>query len=158
MLFKLASVASATHGLDYDECLRECYWAFVKAVNWRWDPTKGTKLSTTVYTIAKWRLKNLKRARDMAIPTLELNEEIATAPPLRAESLELIDDLSADAREILDLILETPGEVLGRSPVPVRHLVKRIKEYLSKKGRDQRALESAHRELQECFRTAWAQN
>jgi len=157
MLYKLAWTTHYTHGLPFETCKSECYFAFVKAYNWRYDPTKGTKFSTCVYGIAKWRMRNLIRERMSEIPMLEINEEVAgAAPPERSESLELIDDLSADAKEIIQLILETPAEILGHSPVPISHLLGRIKAYLEKRGRPRRALNEAHREIQQRFQEAWA--
>lgn len=156
MLYKLAWQTSKTYGIPFEVCRSECDYAFVKALNWRYDPSKGTKFSTCVHTIARWRLKNLVRGRMEEAPTIEIEEGLlGAAPPTRAESLELIDDLSHDAKEILSLLLETPKEILGQAPIPVHHLVKRVKDYLVQQGRAKRDVDRAHKELQTRFKEAW---
>lgn len=157
MLYKLAWTYHKTYNLDFNECLSECHWAFVKAVNWRWNPKKGTKLSTTVYTIAQWRLKNLRIAKMRQPQLLEINEEIVgAAPETRSEALEIAEGLSEDAREIVELLVNTPAELLRDAPVPLNHLVSRVKRHLAKKGRNKTRLEKAHREIVQCFQAAWA--
>lgn len=157
MLYGLAWKCHRTYGVPYEDALSECYYAFVKALNWRWKPGKGTKFSTTVQNIAQWRLKSLIINRANAVPTCELEDHmVGEAKPVRAESLELICDLSEDAKDIVALICETPAEILGASPVPVKQLVSRIKRYLEEQGRERQKLDAAHRELQLRFREAWA--
>jgi hypothetical protein len=69
---------------------------------------------------------------------------------------DVIYDLSADAQELLSLLLDTPAEILsGMRPTP-KQLLNRVKKFLLASGRDACKLESAYRELKVCFRWAWA--
>ncbi len=158
MLFKLAWAASTKHDLPFSDCLSECSFAFVKAINWRFKPERGAKLSTCVYSIAKWRLHELVLAKRAAHANEEIDEEkLGDAPPLHSPSLELVDDLSNDAKEIIRLLLDTPAEVLGIQPVPVKQLLTKVKAYLIKRrGKRRSDLDKAHQEIKNCFQQAWA--
>lgn len=155
LLYSLAWTTSKTYYVPFDECLSECNYAFVKAFNWRYDPKKGTKFSTQVATIAKWRLRSLVRTRTLTIPTLELNEEIAGfAPPDRSPCMEAIEDLSKDAREILALLFETPADILEEATTPKR-LLSKVKQHLIDNGSDRRRLELAHAEIATRLQHVW---
>lgn len=157
MLYSLAWRTAKTYGLQFEDCRSECYYAFVKALNWRYNPNKGTKFSTCVHTIAAWRLRNLVLDKINTVPTVEVEEEmLGAAPPERSESLELIDDLSDDAKEIIELLLETPGEILGQAPTPVNQLLNKVKNYLVNQGKCRKDLNKAHLEIQTRFTEAWA--
>lgn len=168
LLYKLAWETTEAYAIPFEEALSECYYGFVKAYNWRYDPTKGTKFSTCVCIIAKWRLRSLVIRRAESLPTVEINEELAGyAPPVHAESLELIDDLSEEAKAMVGLLLEPPAEIVGAPkttrgklmpppPVPVSSLAKRVKEYLVRRGYNKRNVDRAHVELRERFQAAWA--
>lgn len=158
LLIKLAANTMRVYGIPFDDCMSECNYAFVKAANWRFDPTKGAKFTTQVATIAKWRLKSLVIARMQEAPTVEIDEEKAGfVPEVRSETLEAIEDLSEDAREIIALIVESPAELLGQ--VTTRNVLKRVKTYLRKRrkspfSRDQ--ITRAEEEIQTRFQQLWA--
>jgi len=158
MLYKQAWAAAARYDLPFDECLSECYWGFVRAVNWRYDANGGLKFSSEVFLINAWRFKTrLRRQVREAerFPLAELNEETAGfAPADRSECLEAVEGLSEEAREIVGLLLETPQELLEDLPTP-KQLLKRVKLYLQRQGRHKRDLARAQEEIQQTFRAIW---
>lgn len=158
LLFKLAWATHHQYGVPYDDCLSECYYAFVKAFNWRYDPKMGTKFSTQVCTIAKWRLRSLTRKQRLAPVTEELNEETAGfAASMRSECLEVVEGLSGDAREIVSLLLETPREIIGLGEVTSpKRLLSGVKAYLRQKGYTRDRLNEAEEEITAAFTGVWA--
>jgi len=155
MLYKLAWDAARAYKLEYEDCLSECYYAFVKAFNWRYDASKGTKFSTVVFTIAKWRLQNLMRTRNSQAPMEELNEETAGfAPITRSVALEILGDLSEDAQEIVLLLVNTPPEIAAEVTTPKR-LLSKVKQHLREQGRSKQDLEQAHLEIEVTFQALW---
>lgn len=157
MLYKLAWRAVETYGLTFSEALSEVGYGFVKAFNWRFKPGRGHKLSTCACSIASWRLHQLVIDRTTAMPTVEIDDElVGHAPATHSPSLEIVEEMSADAKEIIHLLLETPAEILGQAPVPITHLLKRVKAYLVSKGRSKDALDIAHSEIKQRFQEAWA--
>jgi hypothetical protein len=159
MLYKQAWDAAARYNLPFDECLSECYWGFVRAVNWRFDASKGLKFSSEVFLINAWRFKTKQRRelRDAErFPLVELNEETAGfAVADRAECLEAVEGLSEEAREIVGLLLDTPKELLEDLPTP-KQLLKRVKAYLQRRGHHKRDLLRAQEEITRTFRAVWA--
>lgn len=132
LLFKLAWATHHKYGIPYEECLSECHLAFVKALNWRHDPTKGTKFTTTVCNIAKWRLRSLVIGKAEAEPVVEINEEmLGEAPATFTDMRDLMSDLPQDARLLVDMLLETPAELIGLSMTP-RQLLRNVKALLIK--------------------------
>jgi len=159
MLYKQAWDAAARYDLPFDECLSECYWGFVRAVNWRFDASRGLKFSSEVFLINSWRFKTRLRRQvreTERFPLAELNEETAGfAPPERSECLEAVEGLSEEAREIIELLLETPQELLEDLPTP-KQLLKRVKQYLQRQGHHKRDLARAEEEIEQTFRAIWA--
>lgn len=165
LLYRIAHDTSKWYLIPLDECLSECFFAFVKAFNWRWDPDKGTKFSTTVHTIAKWRMKNLvlsrieeRRRRECM---LELTDETdLLAPPIKDESLEhlesLVDDMSETAKELFALLIKTPEELIGKREVSPRRLLEKVTAHLESKGIPRKELRYAQREIKAQFTRAWA--
>ena len=157
MLFKLSWDTHHTYGIPFDECLSECHFAFVKALNWRFNPNKGTKFSTQVCTIAKWRLRSLARRQRLAVVCLELDEQTAgAAPPQYSACLEVVEGLSEDAKEIIALLLDTPIDILWDSPSTPKRLLTAVKDYLIEEGRCRKCLKLAHQEIEAAFREVWS--
>jgi hypothetical protein len=77
------------------------------------------------------------------------------APRQHSDCLEIWEELSGDAREIINLLLETPQELLEEVPTPKR-LLGRVKRYLIAKGRKANAIHLAHLEIQGKFREVWS--
>lgn len=158
MICKFAWQYSETYPVSFEEARSEAYYAFMRAcADYR--PEEKTKFSSWCYFWIWTHLKTWITKRTVEpITFMEINEEmVGTATPDRAESLELVDDLSEDAKEIISLILETPSEI-SASVVTVRRLLGEIKRYLVKKGRSKKRVESAHKEICVRFQSAWAMN
>jgi hypothetical protein len=162
LMQKLAWTWHKRYGVEYDLCISECHVAFVKAFR-RYDPKHPgrAQFSTVVQMICQFRLRRLIMDRCGEIPFVPLEdwtEGAHYAPEMRSESLALVQDLSEDAKEIVSLIFEMPGDLRGfRRPMEPKEYLARIKEYLVKKrGRKIGRLNLAHAELNRTLRTAWA--
>jgi len=157
LLYKLAWHTHKTYHVPFDECLSECHYAFVKTLNWRFDPTKGTKFSTQVHNIAHWRLRSLVRDRTLARPMMELNEEVVgiPAPPMHSPCLEAVEGLSDDAQEIIALLLETPAELMQEVMTP-KQLLASVRDYLLARGKRREDFNQATAEIRLCFQEVWA--
>jgi len=157
MLFSLSWRYHQLYGIEFDECMSECNWAFVKALNWRYDPSKGTKFSSQVHTIANWRLRSLVRERTRAVPLLEINEETAGfAREDRSPCMEILDGLSEDARVIVALLLSTPADLKKEVRTPLQMLAN-VRDNLVRRGQMERdEFNRATEELRTQFRLAWS--
>lgn len=158
MLFNLAWKCANAYPVTFEEARSEAYYAFMCACR-DYDPTRGSKFSTWCYFWTWTHLKTFitKRTVD-PLSFFDIDEElVGAAPPQRSESLDMIEDLSEDAREIIALIIETPHEILRGTPIPAKHLLTRVKAYLvAKRGKDRRKLDQASEEIKIRFRAAWA--
>lgn len=176
-LRKLAWKFVARYNVPFEEAMREANWGFVQAVQ-KYDPNRGAKFITFVGFTANNRLMDwiMYRAKqpemvniEEAVPFLFLEEtelfrtsdcvsEIpAHAPAQRSESLDMIEDLSTDAREIISLLIESPGELLGSAPATARQLLHKVKRYLvEQKGRNKKRIDEATLEIQTRLREGWA--
>jgi hypothetical protein len=150
------------YSVPLEECRSECHVAFCKAFR-RYDPNhkSGAQFSTVVQMICQFRLRRLIMDRCKAIPFVPLEEWTEGAhyaPEARSESLALVQDLSDDAKEIVSLLFEMPGDLKGfRRPMEPKEYLKRIKEYLVKKrGRSEWHVNRAAGELERTLRAAWA--
>lgn len=159
MLYKMAWKTTERYGVPFEDARSEVYLAFMKAC-WRWDPKRHARFTSFACFIANCRLRSLIMDRATAhtqMPCVELNEEmLGFAPELRSECLEMLDDLSEDARELVSLLLEIPEDLIGYRMTP-RQLMARVKRFMiEKRGRDKKRVKKAHRELQLRFQEAWA--
>jgi hypothetical protein len=160
MLYKMAWQTTHIYNIPFDETRSEVMVAYMKAC-WRWTPGRG-EFSTLCCFIANCRLRRLvmdrtEDSRKMPqVPLDVLIEQPFEAPPVHSECLEMIEDLSEDAREIVSLLLEIPQELVGTRMTP-RQLMKAVKRYMIKRrGKDEDAVHAAHKELQLRFSEAWA--
>lgn len=154
MLYSLAWKFSNQYPLTFEEARSEAYYGFMRACQ-DYDPARG-KFSTWVYYWAWCRLKDvvMKAAKD-PLDFMEINDDIlGGAEPPKSMAMECLDDLSSDARELVDLLLETPGELVGLALGPERYL-KRVKDYMVKNGWSRSRIEKAVTEAQMTFRSAW---
>ena len=130
IIYQLAHRFSKAYPISFDECLSEGYWAFMEACG-RWDPKRKAKLSSFVYFITWCKLKNLviKRSKE-PLEFVEIKEEMLGEAPLdKSRVMELIEDLSEDAKEIVGLLIETPGELVGVEMTP-KQFFKKVKDYM----------------------------
>lgn len=163
MIYDLCWKFSGTYPITFEECKSEAYYAFVKSC-YDFKPERKMKFSTWCYYWVWCKLKDLVtfRSKD-PMCFVEMNDDhvslFGEAPPQRSESLEMIDDLSDDAKEIINLLIETPAEILGGASIPAKQLLVRVKRYLEEHaGRSRKDLDKAHREIELRFREQWALN
>jgi hypothetical protein len=88
------------------------------------------------------------------VPT-ELDEDLCgESKPVHRPGLDFLGDLTADARELAMLLLESPAE-LAEEVTPRRHLV-RVRKYLQEWGRTKEQLDEAQAELMTVLQGRWA--
>lgn len=164
LLYDLAWKYTRRYMIPFDDTKREVYWGFVKCYE-QYDPARRASFSTACYFIAEMKLRTLVIHRTNEKPCDELNEETASfAPSERSECMEMIEDLSTDAQELVRLLVETPKEIIGWAhewnpqvrPVSPMQLLKRVKKYLVEKGRQKETLEAAEMEIRQRFQQVWA--
>jgi hypothetical protein len=161
LLCKQAWTASNRYGIPFDAALSECHQVFMKATE-QFQEGRGTKFSTFLQLKLQWHFLTLARKhiqRATRFAEMELNEEVVgAAPEQHKPALEAVDGMSSEAQEIIEMLLETPAELLGVwDPVRPKQLLARVKLYLrSKHGYSKRRLEEAHKEIQTTFRAIWA--
>lgn len=153
MLYDLAWKCSNAYPVTFEEARSEAYYAFVRSCqDYDPDKSKGAKFSTWCYFWVWTQLKTFitKRSAD-PLCFIEINEDASAlfgeAPNLNSESLEMFDDLSDEAKEIIALLIETPQEILGTAPLPAKHLLARVKGYLEMAGREKKVLDAAVEEI-----------
>jgi DNA-directed RNA polymerase specialized sigma subunit len=157
LIYAMAHKFSSTYPISYEECLSEGYWAFMRACE-KFQPDRGMKFSSWVYSRVWYGLKDLvtKRSKD-PITFIEIDEDLfGEAPAVKSESLEMIEDLSQDAREIISLLMETPEEIMGGMSATPRQFLKAVKNYLIRKGRCPKQIDAAHQEIRQRFQEVWA--
>jgi len=165
LIYKLAWDAATQYNWPFDECLREAYWQFMKA--WQYyDPAKGVKFSTFYTMIFKWQIKSRIKElgkRHARLPQIEFQENLRgvlklKAPAARSPCLDAAGDLSADAREIVQLLVETPEELLEGVLHP-HWLLNRVRRFLiNHKGYSGQRFREATEEIGAAFREVWADN
>lgn len=157
--------------ITFDELKSEAYYAFTLAC-YDYKEGCGTKFSTWCNFWVWTKLKDLITARtkdphvlvDMVADdelsrrqTEELLGEADTkSAQFNADLTDLMDLLTDDACELLEMILHAPKEVLaGDRPTP-RQLVARIRKHLVANGKTKVEVDEAHLELKEYFTHKWA--
>jgi len=158
MLYTLAWRTANTYPVSFEEARSEACYAFMRACQ-DYKSERGQKFSSWAYYWAWTKLKDLVIARSKdPLTFIEIEEDLlGEAPPERAESLDLLEELSEDAREIVEMILETPEELIGVVMTP-RRLLHRVKDYMvARKGKSRNQVNLAVDEITIKFRQAWRQ-
>jgi len=113
--------------------------------------------------IYKWQIKSRATShwtRQQELPQIEFKENLRgvlklTAPVVHSPCLEVVEELSEDAREIVQLLVETPAELLNGVTTPHR-LLARVRAFLMRqRGYSRTRLRRAQEEVQEAFRELW---
>jgi hypothetical protein len=157
MLYRLAWNTANTYPVTFEEARSEAYYAFMRACQ-DYKPDKGAKFSSWCYFWVWTHLKTFVTKRTVdPLTFLELDDDLTgAAPPIKSECLDLVEELSGDAKEIINLLIETPRELIGLTMTP-KQFMKKVKEYLvQKQGRCPQRVDKAHKELSTCFQEAWA--
>ncbi len=152
LLYQLAWRAKNLR-LPFEEAKGEAYFAFMLACR-SFDPSRGMKFSSWVYFKVRNHLRTTctRGSRDPLV-FVEINDEVCgAAPSNRKEFLEMLEDLSAEARELIHLLIELPGEILNDPPTSPRHLLARVCEYLGfRRGLDDVAQDIRVNEIRHHF-------
>ena len=157
IIYNLAWKYATTYPVTFEECLSEGYVEFMRCCS-TYDPKRGSKFSSWVYFCVWCKLKDLvmKRSKD-PLDFVPLDDLIfGAAPHERNEAffaeqseafLDLVQNLSQDAQEIIHLLIETSGEILGMAPIPPHRLWKRVRAHLIVQGKEITALDHAQEEI-----------
>lgn len=161
MIYDLSWRFAKTYPIKFEDARSIASMAFMKAcADWKPDRVgpngKPTKLTTWIYYWIWCELKTYVMKRTVEpLCFCDIKEEmVGEAPPLRAESLDLLCTMSQDAREIVALLLETPEEIM-EGVHTVHKLVKRVKKTLVKKWENPVRFQQAFTEAQAKFQEAW---
>lgn len=149
MLYSLAWKTSNAYPVSFEEAKAEAYFAFMKACE-QFDPKRGAKFSSWCYFWTWTHLKTFVTKRTVdPLCFVELDDDLTgEAPPERSEFMESLADLSEDAKEIISLLLETPGEILELGAPTPKRILKRVKDYLvERKGKKWLHVEVAVEEI-----------
>jgi hypothetical protein len=158
LLYKLAHRYSQSTLIPFDECLAECYWAFMKAAN-KWDPQRG-KFSTYVYFLCQCRLKSLSmdQYRSMAEASFEDTRQTEPVEPEPSPTLAALrEELKGDARTVLELLMEVPKELYEEGPLSLHGIASRLFRYLKEEQHwTRRRFKQAWQEVKAGCQAVWA--
>ncbi len=145
--------------LEWEDAKSQAYWGFMRACKLYKPGYCKIKFSTFCYTCTWYNLKNLVMDRSGdRLCFVEMDDDLCgEAPPAHSPCLEVLNELSHDAQEIVAMLLETPKEVLEVAGTP-KQLLRKVKAHLVRKGRCKQRLEEATTEITTAFRTVWNQN
>lgn len=133
LLRHLARQATLNWPSLFQDALSEAHWSFMRACG-QFDPCRGAKLSTWIafrvsMDLRRWRMRLAKEASILT----SIPEDYD--PPAKTKSdfpFDLIEELSEDAKEIVSLILESPGELAEE--MTGRELLQAVRRYLMRQG------------------------
>lgn len=122
----------------FEDARQEAFLGFLKACE-KYDSKRGMKFSSWCYLKVKDHLTHcrVKDARkqshisyfepDLIVRAIEGHQQINLIPPSRWR--DMLEELSRDALEVVSLIVDTPGDLLGDGCTP-RELLKRVLEHV----------------------------
>lgn len=157
ILHKVAWDSALRYPIPYEDAMSEAYVAFMAACR-TFDPSRGTQFSSWVYFNAWTHLKTIvmKRSSDRLVFQEIREEEGGTEMPRQIPSLEILQELSDDARLLAAMLLETPQELLGL-PMTPKQLLRKVKGLLVDRfGWTLSRTEKATTEIREALRSSWA--
>lgn len=131
MLYNLAWKFHAQYPLlAFEEAKSQAYWGFMEACRMYKEGHK-TKFLTFCYQIVWYKLKDLVMSGSSDRLVLsEMDDDLCgEVAPAVSNVRDLIADLPQDAHTIVEMLLETPAELIGLSMTPKQFLTK-VKAYL----------------------------
>lgn len=160
LIYKQAWFQAQRWDISFDEALSECNDAFMRAFYKRYDDRRGMKFSTLLQMLIQFRFRTIQHRKNKAekgIIFVELEEELVGSVPVNPAEVfsEKVEGLTADGREILRLLLETPGELKGivKPEVLLRH----AEIYLRKQGvTSSKHIKEACEEVRSVFAQVWS--
>lgn len=150
MIYSLCHRFTRTYPLDWDDALSEAYVAFLGACR-TFNPEKENKFSTWCYY---WIWCNLKTMvmKNSSLPVfIEVKEEICGMEETPIGSV--VEGLSAEAQEMVSLIIETPAELASlliseKATSNGRRFLSVLKKWMcQKRGKDMETLTAAALEI-----------
>ena len=122
-------------GGDFDEARSVTDLAFMEAYD-RWDPERGAQFNTFLWHYVRGRLLNWSnRQRKLSTNTVsEHGETIADRTPTGLQHL--FSEVGEDARAIIGLVVEAPGELAELSQQEPERWLKALWRTLRKAGWD----------------------
>ena len=157
IVHKLAWDTAQRYPISYEESLSEAHLAFMKAVQ-SYNPERGTQFSSWCYFTVWTHLKDvvMKRSKERVFFIPEVTEEMAgEAPPTEAPSVQLAKELGEDAKLLVEMLLETPEELIGR-PLTPKRLLTEVKKILHSKGWSWNRINDTVNQITTALRAAWA--
>lgn len=157
MIWKLAWRAHQTHGIPLEDTYSESAWGFLQACR-MYRPDAGTSPETFTYRIISYKLLALRlKEGEREKARVQMTEEQLELVPLPQHewSVDLLSGLSEDAQEIVQLLIESPAELLGGIPRNAKTLLNKALRYLKRLGRDTERLEMACDEIRLKLRECW---
>jgi hypothetical protein len=157
LIYKTAWRMSSLYGVSFEEALSQAHCGFMSACK-RYKPDRGAKFSTFCQFIMNNWVKRLAMEIGSRPNTVPIDEEICgAAPPTRSPSLEALEDVSSDAKEVLELLLETPMEILEEMPRTPVALLRGVRLYLHRRKRVSRErFERSCEEIRNRLHQVWA--
>ena len=173
MIYSQAWKFAKAYPISFEEAKAEAYWAFMRAC-YSFDPNRGAIFPTWCFFKIWCGLKDIimKRTADphvcmadllvgehFEIARRRLEEDLEGRPQETDRFMEQVEDttvgVSADAKELLNMVLSAPPELLGGKRPTSKQLMLRAKRFMVSKGLEADTVETAHLELETCFKESW---
>lgn len=148
LIYSLAHRFSQTYPLPFDDAKSEAYYAFVRAC-YDFQPGRKMKFSSWCYYWVWTRLKDVVTARTVDPHCfMEMTDDLVGQAPANINiALEMFDDLSTDAKEIIALLIETPADLVCGQPISAKSLLPLVKTRMRGLGRSHQKVELAVEEI-----------
>lgn len=129
MLHKIAWNFHNTTGVDVDDLFSEANLAFLHAFR-TWDPKKG-ELGTRIWVMVTNRLKSyLRKQSSKVLPVIDMDDLVFEDPRHEVEAKESFDEilssLSEEARDLVQIVLYSPGDFMRESARATRGALTRF--------------------------------
>lgn len=115
LIYKASHKYSHAQGLPFEEVLSAAHFVFMRAFHYKYRVKEGRKpatFSTRLHNSLNWELKDYLAKEIPHLNHAEINEELVGAEAHDpAARLRIESELSEDARAVVKLILDTPGDL-----------------------------------------------
>lgn len=163
MLYRLAW-EKRNRFFTFEEARSEAYYAFMKACE-TYDPTRGMKITSWVwYRVSRQLHKYVARQAEKIHPEITdpfvLNGYIESRPQSTSRIWSGIQEMSGDAREMVDLLVNSPAEIQAQftpeHPPTPKQLLKMVREHLKwEHGYDPVYLNITELEIESELESCW---
>ena len=154
MIYSLCWKFSSTYPVRFDDCLSLAHESFVEAFS-SYNPKKGAKFSTWCHFSIWCKLKNsVIRGSKEPLDFREIHDYEIVTELDPSYQFDILGELSADAKEIIELILEFPNGVLGSAPATPFQLLNKVRHHLINLGRKRSTIDTACAEIRAALAVA----